>query len=70
LPVLDAPDEISGLVIGAGFSGHGFCLGPMSGEILADLALGRAPRHDVSAFRLARFAAAGGRRPAALSLHG
>jgi sarcosine oxidase, subunit beta len=42
----------------------------MSGEILADLALGRAPRHDVSAFRLARFAAAGGRRPAALSLHG
>ena len=70
LPVLDAPDEISGLVIGAGFSGHGFCLGPVSGEILADLALDRAPRHDVSAFRLARFAAADRRTPAALSLHG
>ena len=70
LPVLDAPDEIAGLVIGAGFSGHGFCLGPVSGEILADLALGRDPRHDLSAFRLARFADAGAQKPAALSLHG
>ena len=70
LPVLDAPDEISGLVIGAGFSGHGFCLGPVSGEVLADLALGRKPRHDLSAFRLARFAVTDRRAPAALSLHG
>ncbi|MBV9568228.1 MAG: FAD-binding oxidoreductase [Hyphomicrobiales bacterium] len=70
LPVLDAPDEISGLVTGAGFSGHGFCLGPASGEVLADLALGRKPRHELSAFRLARFAAADRRAPAALSLHG
>ena len=42
LPVLDAPDQVPGLVIGAGFSGHGFCLGPVSGEVLADLALDRA----------------------------
>jgi hypothetical protein len=42
----------------------------VSGEIAADLALGRKPRHDVSAFRLARFAARGGLERAALSLHG
>ena len=70
LPVLDAPDEIAGLVVGAGFSGHGFCLGPVSGEVLADLALGRPPRHDVSAFRLARFTAAARAAPASAHLHG
>ena len=69
LPVIDAPGTPSGLVIAAGFSGHGFCLGPISGLLCADLALGRAPRHDLSAFRLARFA----RRvttPSELTLHG
>ena len=69
LPVIDAPDAVAGLVVAAGFSGHGFCLGPVSGLLCADLALGRDPRHDVSAFRLARF---GGRpiEPTALTLHG
>jgi sarcosine oxidase, subunit beta len=69
LPVIDAPPYPSGLVIAAGFSGHGFCLGPVSGLLCADLALGRVPRHDLSAFRLDRFA----RRvttPAELTLHG
>ena len=56
LPVIDAPGTPSGLVIAAGFSGHGFCLGPISGLLCADLALGRVPRHDLSAFRLGRFA--------------
>jgi sarcosine oxidase subunit beta len=69
LPVLDAPEAVGGLVIAAGFSGHGFCLGPVSGEICAALALGEAPRHDLGAFRLARFAG-GGVAQAELSLHG
>jgi sarcosine oxidase subunit beta len=69
LPVIDAPEYLSGLVIAAGFSGHGFCLGPVSGLLCADLALGRVPRHDLSAFRLGRFA---GRvtTPSQLTLHG
>ena len=69
LPVIDAPESIAGLVVAAGFSGHGFCLGPVSGLLCADLAQGREPRHDVSAFRLARFNV----RPVAqaeLTLHG
>jgi sarcosine oxidase subunit beta len=70
LPVIDAPEAITGLVVAAGFSGHGFCLGPVSGEAVADLALGRTPRHDLSAFRLSRFAGQEARKPASLSLHG
>jgi glycine/D-amino acid oxidase-like deaminating enzyme len=69
LPVLDAPASVAGLVVAAGFSGHGFCLGPISGLLCADLALARAPRHDLTAFRLARFSDRSGTaaRPA---LHG
>jgi sarcosine oxidase subunit beta len=70
LPVIDAPETVAGLVIAAGFSGHGFCLGPVSGELLADLALGRAPRHELSAFRLSRFAGQKTQKPATLNLHG
>ena len=53
LPVIDAP--LPGLVVAAGFSGHGFCLGPVSGQLCTDLALGREPRHALGAFRLNRF---------------
>jgi glycine/D-amino acid oxidase-like deaminating enzyme len=41
-------------VIGAGTSGHGFKFGPLLGEILADLAVGNAPRVPLDAFRLGR----------------
>lgn len=61
LPVLDAPAEYEGLVIGAGFSGHGFGIGPMSGEILANLATrGSDDRFDLEPFRLGRFAGVAG----------
>ncbi len=69
LPVLDAPAEAPGLVIAAGFSGHGFCLGPVTGEIVADLALGRPGRHPVEPFRLGRFRGPGA-AAAGLTLHG
>lgn len=69
LPVLDAPVEVPGLVIAAGFSGHGFCLGPVTGRIVADLALGRECRHPIDPFRLDRFKES--RATAAdLTLHG
>lgn len=56
LPVLDAVPEFSGLVVGAGFSGHGFGIGPMSGEILANLVTkGDDVRFDLEPFRLNRF---------------
>jgi sarcosine oxidase, subunit beta len=56
LPVIDAPRTHPGLVIAAGFSGHGFGIGPVTGALAAELAMGAEPAHDLSAFRLARLA--------------
>ncbi len=50
LPVIEASPEIEGLVIATGFSGHGFCLGPVTGEILADLATEGVTRHPIEPF--------------------
>ena len=68
LPVIDAP--LPGLVVAAGFSGHGFCLGPVSGLLCTDLALGRSPRHALDAFRLDRFVHATATATTNLTLHG
>ena len=54
--VLDHASEH--VVVGAGFSGHGFKMAPLVGDVLADLAFGRAPRVDLSPFRLSRLLAA------------
>lgn len=69
LPAIDAHTGIEGLIIAAGFSGHGFGIGPVTGEILADLALSRQSRFDLAPFRLDRFAGTA-RRDAELTLHG
>jgi sarcosine oxidase subunit beta len=69
LPVLDAPLEAPGLVIAGGFSGHGFCLGPVTGQIVTDLVLGRECRHPIMPFRLDRFAVPD-QRAVGLTLHG
>jgi len=68
LPVLEAPEEAPGLVVAAGFSGHGFGIAPVTGRIVADLALGRPSRHPIDAFRLNRFNSRVGQ--ADLTLHG
>jgi sarcosine oxidase len=55
--ILDRHPHHEQVIIGGGFSGHGFKFGPTLGQILADLALeGRSP-HDLSLFGLERFAA-------------
>ena len=38
--ILDRLPEDSRIVVGAGFSGHGFKFVPLTGRILAELALG------------------------------
>ena len=55
LPVIEAVPEIDGLVIAAGFSGHGFCLGPITGRLIRDLVLERSPNLPLDPFRRARF---------------
>jgi sarcosine oxidase len=48
----DAPQ----IVVASPCSGHGFKFAPVIGEILADLATGRSTPHDISRFRIGRFA--------------
>ena len=68
LPVIERSPAIDGLVIAAGFSGHGFCLGPVTGQILAELATGRTPSLPIEPFQLARFASQVQQEP--VQLHG
>jgi sarcosine oxidase subunit beta len=68
IPVIERSPAVDGLVIAAGFSGHGFCLGPATGQVLAELATGQSPSLPIAPFRLARFA--GDVTQAAAHLHG
>lgn len=54
--VLDRHPAYENIVIGAGFSGHGFKFGPLLGDLLAALALDAEPAVSLDTFRLGRFA--------------
>jgi sarcosine oxidase subunit beta len=55
-PVLDAIEEVSGLYVAAGTSGHGFKLSPAIGRLLAGLLTGdRAAIDQLQPFRRERF---------------
>ncbi|MCC7045462.1 MAG: FAD-binding oxidoreductase [Alphaproteobacteria bacterium] len=55
LAIVQAVEEVPGLYICAGFSGHGFALGPAIGRLMASLiAEGRAT-HPIEEFGMARF---------------
>ncbi|KAM3875037.1 peroxisomal sarcosine oxidase [Diretmus argenteus] len=55
--VLDHHPAYRNIVIGAGFSGHGFKFGPVVGKLLCELSQGEVPSYDLSPFRIARFQA-------------
>jgi glycine/D-amino acid oxidase-like deaminating enzyme len=55
VPVIDGNIGVPGLVLAAGFSGHGFGIGPGAGHLVADLMLGREPIAEVAQYRLSRF---------------
>lgn len=55
VPVVDRIAAVPGLTVGTGMSGHGFGIGPAMGRILAALAMGEAPGHDLTRFRYGRF---------------
>lgn len=57
VPVISRVDEVPGLVLAAGFTGHGFGISPIVGTLLAELACGEETTLDVSAFRYDRFRA-------------
>jgi sarcosine oxidase subunit beta len=51
-------DDLPEFLYAAGFSGHGFLMGPAVGEVIRDLYLEREPFVDVSALSANRFSAA------------
>jgi sarcosine oxidase, subunit beta len=56
LPVIDGACGPPGLTVITGLSGHGLALGPVLGEIAADLALDGSTGRPIEPFSLARFA--------------
>ncbi len=54
-PVLGALPEVPGLVVGFGFSGHGFKLSPAVGRVLAQTALGLPTDVPLAPYALERF---------------
>ena len=54
--IVDAHPDYSHVVIGAGFSGHGFKFSTMIGKMLTDIALDGATPHNDSLFKINRFA--------------
>ena len=54
-PIMGAVDQVEGLYLAVGFSGHGFMFGPMTGLLLAETILGEKLTIDISALSLERF---------------
>ncbi len=69
LPVIERSEQVRGLVLGMGFSGHGFCLGPVTGRILSALARDETPNLPIAPFAFGRFEGGVG-ATAPLTLHG
>jgi sarcosine oxidase len=53
--IIDRHPTLPQVALAAGFSGHGFKFCSVVGEILAELAIDGASRHDLTLFRLSRF---------------
>ena len=57
--VIGASVLVDGFLYAAGFSGHGFLMGPAIGEVMRDLVLDKQPFVDVAPLHASRFAAGG-----------
>ncbi|KAM4699634.1 peroxisomal sarcosine oxidase [Discoglossus pictus] len=53
--ILDHHPLHKNIIIGAGFSGHGFKLSPLVGKILSDLCTGKNVNYNMTPFRISRF---------------
>jgi glycine/D-amino acid oxidase-like deaminating enzyme len=55
VPVIDAIDDVPGLVIASGFSGHGFGIGPGAAHLIADIVTASTPIVSPKPFTFDRF---------------
>ncbi|MCL2821679.1 MAG: FAD-binding oxidoreductase [Firmicutes bacterium] len=54
-PIYDKVPGVEGMYLAAGYSGHGFMLGPATGVVMAEMILGQKPTVDVSMLSYDRF---------------
>ncbi len=54
-PCIAPLEALPGLTLAAGFSGHGFGMGPGAGKLAAQLTVGEPPCVDPEPFRYTRF---------------
>jgi glycine/D-amino acid oxidase-like deaminating enzyme len=54
VPVIDEAANLPGFLLAAGFSGHGFGIGPGAGRLIAELVTGKTPFVDHNQYKLAR----------------
>ncbi len=57
IPVISQVEEVPGLYVACGFTGHGFGIGPGAAYNLAEIINGETPAVDMSPFRYDRFKA-------------
>lgn len=55
VPVIDAIEDLPGLYLASGFSGHGFGLAPGAGQLVAQMVAGEALSVDPGPFAFSRF---------------
>ena len=55
IPILDRAPTLSNFFLAAGFSGHGFCLGPVIGKLMAEWIADGHSSMDLSGFSWTRF---------------
>jgi glycine/D-amino acid oxidase-like deaminating enzyme len=53
--VIDAIEDLPGLFLASGFSGHGFGLAPAAGQLIAEMVAGEALTVDPVPFAFSRF---------------
>ena len=51
VPAIGEVESIPGFIVAAGFSGHGFGIGPGAGHMIADIITGSAPIADPRPYR-------------------
>jgi glycine/D-amino acid oxidase-like deaminating enzyme len=57
VPVIDLSETLPGFLLAAGFSGHGFGIGPGAGHLIADMLTGAPPIVDPGQYKLSRLSA-------------
>jgi sarcosine oxidase subunit beta len=55
VPIIDKVDEVPGLILACGFTGHGFGIAPGVGTVISQLVTGEDPVCDISGLRYDRF---------------